>query len=152
VKGKTGNLVVKEDEGYNNLRKDKVPTLKSAFIPDGTVTAANSATMNDGASALVLGNKAIAQEFGKESRVLAKIVSTADAALDPVDFPEALAKAVLLALSRAGLQKNDIAIWEFNEAFAAVIKVNELVSFPQYSDARKTAVTVTRFLGSKTPK
>jgi acetyl-CoA C-acetyltransferase len=152
VEGKVGNIIVKEDEGYNSLRKDKVPTLKSAFIPDGTVTAANSATMNDGASALVLGNKAIAQEFGKESRVLAKIVSSADAALDPVDYPVAPAKAVLLALSRAGLQKSDIAIWEFNEAFAAVIKVNELVSFLHYSDSPKPVVTVTRFLDSKTPK
>lgn len=132
VKGKKGDTIVKEDEGYNNLKKDKVSTLKPAFVRDGTgtVTAANSSTFNDGASALVLGNKAIAQEFGKGSRVLARIVSSADAAIDPVDFPVAPAKAVPLALERAGLKKEDIAIWEFNEAFAAVIKANEQVSWP----------------------
>ena len=130
VKSKKGETIVKEDEGYMNLKKEKVSTLKPAFVRDGsgTVTAANSSTFNDGASALVLGNKAIAQEFGKGSRVLARIVSSADAAVDPVDFPVAPAKAVPLALERAGLKKEEIAIWEFNEAFAAVIKANEQVN------------------------
>lgn len=130
VKGKKGDTVVSEDEGYNNLKKDKVATLKPAFVRDGsgTVTAANSSTFNDGASALVLGNKAIAQEYGKGSRVLARIVSSADAAIDPVDFPTAPAKAVPIALERAGITKDDVAVWEFNEAFAAVIKANEQVS------------------------
>lgn len=130
VKGKKGDTVVSRDEGYDNLKKDKVATLKPAFVRDGTgtVTAANSSTFNDGASALVLGNKAIAQEYGSGSKVLARIVSSADAAIDPVDFPVAPAKAVPIALERAGLKKEDIAIWEFNEAFAAVIKANEQVS------------------------
>lgn len=129
VKGKKGETVVSRDEGYDQLRKDKVATLKPAFVRDGTgtVTAANSSTFNDGASALVLGNKAIAAEYGKGSRVLARIVSSADAAVDPVDFPVAPAKAVPIALQRAGLKNEDIAIWEFNEAFAAVIKANEQV-------------------------
>ena len=129
VKGKKGDTVVSRDEGYDSLKKDKVGTLKPAFVRDGTgtVTAANSSTFNDGASALVLGSKAIAQEHGKGNRVLAKIVSSADAATDPIDFPVAPAKAVPLALERAGLKKEDIAIWEFNEAFAAVIKANEKV-------------------------
>jgi acetyl-CoA C-acetyltransferase len=130
VKGKKGEVVISEDEGYQNLKKDKVATLKPAFIKDGTgtVTAANSSTFNDGASALVLGSKAIAQEYGEGSRVLARIVSSADAAIEPVDFPVAPAKAVPIALERAGLTKEDISIWEFNEAFAAVIKANEQVS------------------------
>ncbi|KIX99956.1 uncharacterized protein Z520_04594 [Fonsecaea multimorphosa CBS 102226] len=130
VKGKKGDTVISEDEGYNNLKKDKVATLKPAFVKDpkqGTVTAANSSTFNDGASALVLGNKDIAREYGQGSRVLARIVSSADAAIDPVDFPIAPAKAVPIALERAGLTKDDIAIWEFNEAFAAVIKANEQI-------------------------
>lgn len=129
VKGKKGEIIVDRDEGYDNLKKEKVPTLKPAFVRDGsgTVTAANSSTMNDGASALVLGSKSIAREFGPGNRILAKIVSSADAALDPVDFPVAPAKAVPIALERAGLKKEDIAIWEFNEAFAAVIKANEKV-------------------------
>lgn len=130
IKGKKGDTVISEDEGYMNLKKDKIGTLKPAFVRDGTgtVTAANSSTFNDGASAVVLVNKALAQQYGKDSRVLARIVSSADAAIDPVDFPIAPAKAVPIALERAGLKKEDIAIWEFNEAFAAVIKANEQVS------------------------
>lgn len=129
VKGKKGDTVVSRDEGFENLREDKVATLKPAFVFDGsgTVTAANSSTFNDGASALVLGSKEIAQQYGAGSRVLARIVSQADAAIDPVDFPVAPSKAVPIALERAGLKKEDIAIWEFNEAFAAVIKANEQI-------------------------
>ncbi|MCJ1390254.1 hypothetical protein MMC18_003112 [Xylographa bjoerkii] len=128
VRGKKGDTVVSEDEGYQNLREDKVPTLKPAFVKEnGTVTAANSSTFNDGASALVLGSRAIAQEYGQGSRVLARIVSSADAAVDPIDFPIAPAKAVPIALERAGITKEDVTVWEFNEAFAAVIKANEKI-------------------------
>lgn len=130
VKGKKGDTVVSRDEGYDKLNAEKLPTLRPAFKKDGgTVTAANSSSFNDGASALVLGNKAIAQEYGKGSRVLARIMSSADAAMDPIDFPVAPAKAVPLALERAGISKEQVAIWEFNEAFAAVIKANEKVCF-----------------------
>ncbi len=130
VAGRKGDTVIDTDEGYLDVKIEKVPTLKPAFVRDGTgtVTAANASTFNDGASALVLVNKALAQEYGSASRVLARIVSSADAALDPVDFPIAPAKAVPLALERAGITKDQVAIWEFNEAFAAVIKANELVS------------------------
>lgn len=129
VKSKKGSTTITKDEGFENLREDKVATLKPAFITDGTgtVTAANSSTFNDGASALVLTNKALAQKYGSGSRVLAKIISQADAAIDPVDFPVAPAKAVPIALSRAGLEAKDIAVWEFNEAFAAVILANEKI-------------------------
>ena len=128
IKGKKGETVVSEDEGYQNLREEKVPTLKPAFVKDGgTVTAANSSTFNDGASALVLGSKDVAAEYGDDSRVLARIVSSADAAVDPVDFPVAPAKAVPIALERAGITKEEVSIWEFNEAFAAVIKANQKV-------------------------
>ncbi|KAI3331799.1 acetyl-CoA c-acyltransferase [Xylariaceae sp. AK1471] len=129
IKGKKGDTVIDTDEGYLDVKLDKVPTLKPAFVRDGsgTVTAANSSTLNDGASALVLGNKSIAQEFGSGSRVLARICSSADAAVDPVDFPIAPAKAVPIALERAGITKDQVAVWEFNEAFAAVIKANEKI-------------------------
>ena len=128
VKGKKGDWIVSEDEGYTNLKENKVPTLKPAFVKNGgTVTAANSSTMNDGASALVLGSHAIARQYGKGNRVLARIVSSADAAVDPVDFPIAPAKAVPIALERAAISKEDVTIWEFNEAFASVIKANEKV-------------------------
>jgi acetyl-CoA C-acetyltransferase len=130
VPGRKGDTIIDTDEGYLDVKIDKVPTLKPAFVRDGTgtVTAANASTFNDGASALVLVNKALAQEYGSGSRVLARIVSSADAAMDPVDFPVAPAKAVPLALERAGITKDQVAIWEFNEAFAAVIKANEQVS------------------------
>lgn len=129
VKGKKGDTIIDTDEGYFDIKLDKVSTLKPAFVRDGTgtVTAASSSTLNDGASALVLGNAAIAREYGAGSRVLARICGSADAAIDPVDFPVAPAKAVPIALERAGIKKEDVAIWEFNEAFAAVIKANEKV-------------------------
>ncbi|KAL0944350.1 cop9 signalosome complex subunit 12 [Colletotrichum truncatum] len=129
VPGKKGDTVIEADEGYLDVKFDKVPTLKPAFVRDGTgtVTAANSSTLNDGASALVLGSKEIAQQYGSGSRVLAKICGSADAAVDPVDFPIAPAKAVPIALERAGITKDQVAVWEFNEAFAAVIKANEKI-------------------------
>ncbi|KAI1812748.1 acetyl-CoA c-acyltransferase [Poronia punctata] len=129
VKGKKGDTIIDTDEGYLDVKFDRVPTLKPAFVRDGsgTVTAANASTLNDGASALVLGSKAIAQEFGTGSRVLARICSSADAAVDPIDFPIAPAKAVPIALERAGITKDQVAVWEFNEAFAAVIKANEKI-------------------------
>ena len=151
VKGKKGDTVISKDEGYDTLRKDKVSTLKPAFVRDGTgtVTAANSSTFNDGASAIVLGNKDIAQQYGGASKVLARIVSSADAAIDPVDFPVAPAKAVPLALERAGLKKEEIAIWEFNEAFAAVIKANEQVSIQTSSITLSNSI---RYSDSRMPK
>ncbi|KAF9890145.1 hypothetical protein FE257_006306 [Aspergillus nanangensis] len=129
VKGKKGETVIERDEGYENLRIDKLTTLKPAFLRDGTgtVTAGNASTMNDGASALVLANRDLAREFGSGKRALARIVSSADAAIDPVDFPVAPAKAVPIALERAGITKDQVAVWEFNEAFAAVIKANEKI-------------------------
>lgn len=83
VKGRKGDVVISEDEQYNKLKLDKVATLKPAFEkgPNGTVTAANSSPLSDGASALVLGSKEIAQQYGKDSRVLAKIITYADAAV-----------------------------------------------------------------------
>ncbi|KAJ1333420.1 acetyl-CoA C-acetyltransferase [Microdochium nivale] len=129
VKGRKGDTIVDTDEGYLDVKLEKVPTLKPAFVRDGTgtVTAANSSTLNDGASALVLVNEALAKEYGSSSRVLARIVSSADAAVEPIDFPIAPAKAVPIALERAGITKDQVAIWEFNEAFAAVIKANEKI-------------------------
>jgi len=129
VKGKKGDVTVSEDEQYNKLKLDKVPTLKPVFdrTDKGSITAANSSPLSDGASALVLGSRDVAQEFGKDSRVLARIVSYADAAVDPIDFPVAPAKVVPIVLERAGLKMEDISVWEFNEAFAAVICANSKI-------------------------
>ena len=129
VKGKKGDTTISEDEGYNRLKLEKVPTLKPAFdrSGSGTVTAANSSSFNDGASALVLGNREIAKSYGKGKAVLARIVAYADAAVDPIDFPVAPAKVVPIVLERAGITKEQVKVWEFNEAFAAVIKANAKV-------------------------
>jgi len=126
VKNKKGEIVVSEDEQYNKLKLDKVPTLKPAFdrSGSGTVTAANSSSFNDGASALVIVNKELAKQHGKGKKVLARICSYADAAVDPIDFPVAPAKVVPIALERAGITADQVKVWEFNEAFAAVIKAN----------------------------
>ena len=129
VKSKKGETVVSEDEGYNRLKLEKVPTLKPAFdrSGSGTVTAANSSSFNDGASALVLTNRELAKAHGKDKRVLARICSYADAAIDPIDFPVAPAKVVPIALERAGITVDQVKVWEFNEAFAVVIKANAKV-------------------------
>ncbi|TKA82570.1 hypothetical protein B0A55_01195 [Friedmanniomyces simplex] len=126
VKGKKGDTIISEDEGYNRLKLDKVPTLKPAFdrSGSGTVTAANSSSFNDGASALVVVDRETAKRYGKGKRVLARIVAYADAAVDPIDFPVAPAKVVPIVLERAGITKEQVKVWEFNEAFAAVIKAN----------------------------
>ena len=135
VKGRKGDTIITTDEGFLDVKLDKVPTLKPAFVRDGTgtVTAANSSTLNDGASALVLGSAEVAREFGAGSRVLARICGSADAAVDPIDFPVAPAKAVPIALERAGITKDQVSVWEFNEAFAAVIKANEKVGISRLS-------------------
>ncbi|KAK4626846.1 Acetyl-CoA acetyltransferase, mitochondrial [Fulvia fulva] len=125
VKTRKGETVVAEDEGYGRMKLDKVPTLKPAFQKQGgTVTAANSSSMNDGASALVITNKELAKQYGGGKRILAKIVAYADAAVDPIDFPVAPAKVVPIVLERAGITADQVKVWEFNEAFAAVIKAN----------------------------
>ncbi|CBX94414.1 hypothetical protein IAQ61_009876 [Plenodomus lingam] len=126
VQSKKGDTIISEDEQYTKLRIDKISTLKPSFEkgPDGTVTAANASPLSDGASALVLGSKEIAQKCAKDSRVLAKIITYADAAVDPIDFPIAPTSCVQKLLHQSALSTSDIAIWEFNEAFAAVIKAN----------------------------
>ncbi|KAI9683435.1 MAG: hypothetical protein M1829_005507 [Trizodia sp. TS-e1964] len=126
VQSRKGNEVIYQDQGYLGLDITKLRALKPAFETTGagTITAANSSTLNDGASALVLGSRAIAKKYGSVSRVLARIVSSADAAIDPIDFPVAPAKAIPIALARAGISQDQVAVWELNEAFAVVAKAN----------------------------
>ncbi|RPB23298.1 thiolase [Terfezia boudieri ATCC MYA-4762] len=122
-------VVVKEDEEYNAINVSKIATLKPVFIKDGgTITAANASTLSDGASAVVLSSKSLVEERSlQKTRVFARIVSTADAATHPIDFPLAPTLAIPLALKRAGLEITDIARFEINEAFAAVSVANEKV-------------------------
>ena len=114
-------LVIDEDEEYKNVKFEKIPSLKPAFTKDGTVTAANASTINDGAAALVLMSGEKVKELGLKP--LARIVSYADAAHEPEWFTTAPAKAAPIALQRAGLKLEDIDYFEVNEAFAVVTKV-----------------------------
>ncbi|GMK60050.1 hypothetical protein CspeluHIS016_0902670 [Cutaneotrichosporon spelunceum] len=118
VKTRKGEVVVKEDEDYKKLLKDKFRGIRSVFIKDGTVTAANSSTLNDGAAAVVLASEEVVQKEGYKP--IAKILGYADAAAAPIDFPTAPTLAVPKALEAAGVSKDDIALWEFNEAFSVV--------------------------------
>jgi acetyl-CoA C-acetyltransferase len=114
--------VVSEDEEYKNVRFEKIPALRAAFSKDGTATAANASTMNDGAAALVVVSESYAQEKGLE--ILATIEGYADAAHEPERFTTAPAKAVPIALERANCSIEDVDLFELNEAFSLVGLVN----------------------------
>jgi acetyl-CoA C-acetyltransferase len=113
-----------EDEEYKNVNFDKVPSLKAVFTKDGTVTAANASTLNDGASALVLMSKEKATELGLKP--IAKILGFADAAQDPMWFTTAPSLAIPKALKHAGVSAKDVAYYEINEAFSAVAIANNI--------------------------
>ena len=111
-------LIFKEDEEFKNVQIDKIASLRPAFSKDGTVTAANASTINDGAAAVVLMSREKADELGLKA--LAVIKGFADAAQEPKWFTTAPAKALPKALDRAGISKEDVDFFEFNEAFAVV--------------------------------
>ncbi len=111
-------LVMKEDEEFKKVFFDKIPGLRPAFTKDGTVTAANASTMNDGASALVLASETAVKKHGLKP--IAEILSYADAAQEPEWFTTAPTKAAVLAMERAGLTLQDADLFEVNEAFAVV--------------------------------
>jgi acetyl-CoA C-acetyltransferase len=111
-------VLFSKDEEPFNVKFDKIPELKSAFIKDGSVTAANASTMNDGAAALVLMSKEKMESLGLKP--IAKIISYADAEQAPEWFTTTPSIAVPKAVAKAGLQMSDISYWELNEAFAVV--------------------------------
>lgn len=111
-------IVVSEDEEFKNVKMDRISTLRPAFTKDGTATAANSSTINDGAAAMVLMSEKKAKEMGLTP--LAYVKSYADAAHEPVWFTTAPAKALPKALAKAGLDIKDVDFFEFNEAFSVV--------------------------------
>lgn len=111
-------LIVSEDEEYKNVFMDKIPSLRPAFDKEGTITAANASKLNDGASALILVSKDAVEKY--KLNPIAKIVAYSDAAHAPEWFTTAPAKAVDKVLEKAGLKKEDISFWEFNEAFSVV--------------------------------
>lgn len=111
-------IIVSKDEEYTNVKLDKIPSLAPVFTKDGTVTAANASTINDGAAALVLMSEEKAKSLNLKP--LAYIKSYADAAQEPKWFTTAPAKALPKALDKAGLSINDVDYFEFNEAFSVV--------------------------------
>jgi len=127
--GKKGkpDVVVKEDEEYKRVAFDKMPQLKPAFKKDGSITAANASKLNDGAAALVLASASAVSRLNRSKNApkpLARIIGFADAAVAPADFAIAPASAIPRLLHQTGLKVDDIAMWEINEAFSAVILAN----------------------------
>ena len=115
-------IIVSKDEEFTNVKLDKIPSLNAVFTKDGTVTAANASTINDGAAALVLMSEEKALSLGLKP--LAYIRSYADAAQEPKWFTTTPSKAIPKALEKAGLTTSDVDYFEFNEAFAVVGLVN----------------------------
>ncbi|WP_089376493.1 acetyl-CoA C-acyltransferase [Lutibacter flavus] len=111
-------VLFSEDEEYKNINKDKIPTLRPVFSKDGTVTAANASTLNDGAAALILMSAEKAADLNLKP--IARIKGYADAAQEPKWFTTAPAKALPKALAKAGIEINDVDYFELNEAFAVV--------------------------------
>lgn len=111
-------IIFAEDEEYKNVKLEKIPTLRAVFKKDGTVTAANASTLNDGAAALILMSKEKMEELGLKP--IAKIKAYADAAQEPEWFTTAPAKALPIALGKAGVSIDAIDAFELNEAFSVV--------------------------------
>ena len=118
VAGRKGDVVVDKDEGPFAVNVDKIPTLKPAFKKDGTVTAANSSSISDGAAALVLMRASKAAELGLKP--IAKIVGHTTNANTPALFPTAPVGAMQKMLAKAGWTADSVDLWEINEAFAVV--------------------------------
>lgn len=125
IAGKKGDITVfAEDEEYKNVNFDKIPGLKPVFSKEGTVTAANASTLNDGAAAVILMSKEKAQELGLKP--IAKILGFADAAQDPMWFTTTPSIAIPKAMKLAGVDKKDVGYYEINEAFSAVAIANNM--------------------------
>ncbi len=142
------DLVVDTDQEFSQVKMEKIRSLRPAFQKDGTVTAANASTLNDGASALVLASAEAVEANGWKP--LARIVSTADAAHAPEWFTTAPAKALPIALKKAGWDTADVDLWELNEAFAVVgiVNVNLLGLDAEKVNVNGGAVSLGHPLGS----
>ena len=115
---KGDNLIINEDEEYKKVILEKIPNLRPVFEKEGTITAANASTINDGASALILMSKEKANELNLKP--LAKIISYADSAHEPEWFTTAPSSAVVKAIKKANIKKSDVDYYELNEAFSVV--------------------------------
>ncbi|KAJ9100755.1 hypothetical protein QFC19_005494 [Naganishia cerealis] len=126
IKGRKGEVVVKEDEEYKKVFYDKIRTLRPVFAKEGgSITAANASKLNDGASAVVLMTEEKMKALGVKP--LARILGYADAAAAPIDFPTAPTLAIPKALKAAGVSQDDVALFELNEAFSVVVRAAEKI-------------------------
>ena len=137
-----------EDEEFNNVIFEKIPNLRPVFNKEGSVTAANASTINDGASAMVLMSKEKAEVLGVKP--IAKILGFADAAQNPLWFTTAPALAIPKAMAMAGVSKDDVDYYEINEAFAVVAIANnkELGLDPSRVNVNGGAVALGHPLGA----
>ena len=141
-------IIIDKDEEFTNVRMEKIPQLRAVFTAEGTVTAANASTLNDGASALLLMSKEKLDELGLTA--IAKIIGYGDASHEPEWFTTAPSKAIPVALKKAGKSISDIDYWELNEAFSVVGIVNtqKLELDPAKVDVNGGAVALGHPLGS----
>lgn len=141
-------IIVSKDEEFTNVKMDKIPTLNPVFKKDGTVTAANASTLNDGASALILMSKEKMEALGLKP--IAKIVGYADAAQAPEWFTTAPSLAIPKALKKANLEISDIDFWELNQAFSVVglANIQKLGLNPEKVDVNGGAVSLGHPLGN----
>ena len=133
---------------YKKVKLEKIPTLRPVFQREGSVTAANASTLNDGASALILCSKEKAEELG--IKPIGKIISYADAAQEPEWFTTAPSKALPIALKKANLSTEDVDYWELNQAFSVVglANIEKLKLNPENVDVNGGAVAIGHPLGN----
>ena len=141
-------IVMDADEEYKNVRFEKIPSLRPVFSKEGTVTAANASTINDGASAIILVSKKKMEKLGLKP--IARIKGFGDAARDPLWFTTAPSLAIPKALKHAGVEESDIEYYEINEAFSAVALANirELDLDPEKVNVNGGAVSLGHPLGA----
>lgn len=141
-------VIVSEDEEYKNVFLDKIPGLRPAFDKEGTITAANASTLNDGASALILASAEAVEKYGLKP--IAKIVSYADAAQAPEWFTTSPSLAIPKALDKVGMTKDNIDFWELNQAFSVVGLANTKILGldPEKVDVKGGAVALGHPLGN----
>ncbi|MEC7933658.1 MAG: acetyl-CoA C-acyltransferase [Pseudomonadota bacterium] len=121
VPGRGGDMLIDTDEQPGKARPDKIPSLRPAFAKDGTITAANASSISDGAAALVMTRRSVAERLGLP--IVARVVATAAHAQEPAKFTSAPVPAIRKALDKAGWSVEDVDLFEVNEAFAVVAMI-----------------------------
>lgn len=144
---KGDDLIISTDEEFTNTTISKIPSLRTVFKKDGTITAANASTINDGAAALIIASEAAVKKYNLTP--IAEILSYADAAMEPENFTIAPSKALPKALKKANISLNEIDLFEINEAFSvvAIANMNEMKINPDKVNIKGGAVSLGHPLG-----